>query len=444
MTFTPTLISQNGTPNGKTYKDNVNRPNGNAFKGNSSTAKHEERPVSVHGNLINNQSIYANTMMVPKMNGTSSTGKGLSLPTDHKPTIAAKPSFNLNIPTPSTATHNSFGPNLNISSNALLNTSKISSSNSPSTNGTNTTGMDSSRDNPEFDLSTRVSPQTAVLGCNVNLSRTSSHRHAHLDTQNINYPSSNMNSLQNRLHLNSLNSQQPSLKGVLSQESNKAAQNNSQHNILNTTKPQMFNTSDILSPGEKSFTFPHNSTLAPNANLNFSQNTRSHNQSRSTNNSFFNASFIPTRNVNGQQRAANMTHSKQDTIGPTSGYGGKLKMMNSSLIPENVSKFMQKSKEVGIKDAITSLGLLCVVSLLLALLSLVFLLKLSPVTEERRRELYRFNFLSAKEYVLVYEVTLGMCAIALSLNLCCLLVSSIQFFLAVKLVKSSPIHGRIR
>ena len=139
-----------------------------------------------------------------------------------------------------------------------------------------------------------------------------------------------------------------------------------------------------------------------------------------------------------------MTHSKQDPIGPTSGYGGKLKMMNSSLIPENVSKFMQKSKEVGIKDAITSLGLLCVVSLLLALLSLVFLLKLSPVTEERRRELYRFNFLSAKEYVLVYEVTLGMCAIALSLNLCCLLVSSIQFFLAVKLVKSSPIHGRIR
>ena len=139
-----------------------------------------------------------------------------------------------------------------------------------------------------------------------------------------------------------------------------------------------------------------------------------------------------------------MTSGQGAAVGPVSGYGGKLKMLNSSLIPENVSKFMQKSKEVGIKDGITALGLLCLVSLLLALLSLVFLLKLSPVTEERRRELYRFNFLSAKEYVLVYEVTLGLCAIALSLNLCCLLISSIQFFLAVKLVKSSPIHGRIR
>ena len=146
------------------------------------------------------------------------------------------------------------------------------------------------------------------------------------------------------------------------------------------------------------------------------------------------------------RRVANMTagSAAAGPAGPTSGYGGKLKMMNSSLIPENVSKFMQTSKEIGVKDAITSLGLLCVVSLLLALLSLVFLLKLSPVTEDQRRQMYRFNLLSANEYVAVYEVTLIMCALALSLNLFCLLVSSFQFLLAVKLVKSSPLHGRLR
>merc|ERR1719195_2196029 len=37
-----------------------------------------------------------------------------------------------------------------------------------------------------------------------------------------------------------------------------------------------------------------------------------------------------------------------------------------------------------------------------------------------------------------------MCALSLSLNLCCLLVCAIQFLLAVKLVKSSPTHGKTR
>ena len=102
------------------------------------------------------------------------------------------------------------------------------------------------------------------------------------------------------------------------------------------------------------------------------------------------------------------------------------------------------SKEAGVKGAIQSLGLLCLVSLLFALLSLVFLLKLSPATEERRQKLYQYNFLTASEYVAIYEVTLGMCALSLSLNLCCLLVCAIQFLLAVKLVKSSPTHGKTR
>ena len=442
MTFTPSVLSQNGTPNGKVVKDNTNQTNGHATPiSNKFPNRDDSRPVSVHGNLINNQSIYANTMMVPKMNGTPVNGAISSFRSDSKHS-----SGNTETNSTSMEPSNLTTANLNTSTNALLNTSKISSSNSPSTNGTKTTVMDSSRENPheDFESSTRVSPPTTTNGCNVSLSRSSSHRHGIMETQTSNYQSPSINSHQNRLNLAApFHNQLQSHKAQTTPRVINTPQINSLHSQLNTTRPQGFNTSDILSPGtgERSFNLPHNSTLAPNANLCSSQNNRSHNQSRSASNSFFNTSFIPTRNANNNQRVANMT-SRQNSIGPMSGYGAKLK--NSSLIPENVSKFMQMSKEVGIKDAITSLGLLCLVSLLLALLSLVFLLKLSPVTEERRRELYRFNFLSAKEYVLVYEVTLGMCALALSLNLCCLLVSSIQFFLAVKLVKSSPIHGRAR
>jgi ABC-type sulfate transport system permease component len=100
---------------------------------------------------------------------------------------------------------------------------------------------------------------------------------------------------------------------------------------------------------------------------------------------------------------------------------------------------MTRSKEAGIKEMLTSLGLLCLVSLLLALLSLIFLLKISPMTTSDMRDLRRteqLTIISADEYVVVYEVTLALCALTLSLNLCCLLVCAIQFLFAVKLVKS--------
>ncbi|XP_071449566.1 uncharacterized protein [Hetaerina americana] len=121
------------------------------------------------------------------------------------------------------------------------------------------------------------------------------------------------------------------------------------------------------------------------------------------------------------------------------------KMANGGLniprrvIPSNVTRFMHMSKVVGVKESLTSLGLLCLVSLLLALLSLIFLLKISPATADDVRDLLRteqFKIISAEEYVVVYEVTLALCALTLSLNLCCLLVCAVQFLFAVKLVKS--------
>ena len=98
-------------------------------------------------------------------------------------------------------------------------------------------------------------------------------------------------------------------------------------------------------------------------------------------------------------------------------------------------------REPGVREMLTSLGLLCLVSLLLALLSLVFMLKISPVTAADVKDFLRSDqvtVISPEEYVLVYEVTLALCALSLSLNLCCLLVCAVQFLFAVKLVRDSP------
>lgn len=136
-------------------------------------------------------------------------------------------------------------------------------------------------------------------------------------------------------------------------------------------------------------------------------------------------------------------HSIFSTTGPV-----PMKALNGGLNisrsrnQSTVHKFIAKSKQVGVKEMLVSLGLLCLVSLLLALLSLIFLLKISPVTANDIRELLRaeqLTVITAEEYVVVYEVTLALCALTLSLNLCCLLVCAIQFLFAVKLVKSP--HG---
>lgn len=92
-------------------------------------------------------------------------------------------------------------------------------------------------------------------------------------------------------------------------------------------------------------------------------------------------------------------------------------------VPRQSSR--SKNNRAATEEALTSLALLCLVSLLLALLALLFLLKISaPATG------------TPEEFAVVYEVTLALCALTLSLNLCCLLVCAIQFLFAVKLVHS--------
>jgi len=108
----------------------------------------------------------------------------------------------------------------------------------------------------------------------------------------------------------------------------------------------------------------------------------------------------------------------------------------------NVSNLMLVTADAGVKEMIQSLGLLCLVSLLLALGSLVFLLKILPSPRPLPHTNIQENLLTDLESRTVHQVTVAMIALTLSLNLSCLLVCAIQFLFAAKLVKSS--QGRIR
>lgn len=113
------------------------------------------------------------------------------------------------------------------------------------------------------------------------------------------------------------------------------------------------------------------------------------------------------------------------------GPGGPTVIPLNASWSSSLSQNHHRNPETDVKEMLTSLGLLCLVSLLLALLSVIFLLKISPLT------IMSNSLISPEEFVIVYEITLALCALALSLNLCCLLVCTIQFLFAVKLVKTS-------
>ena len=296
-----------------------------------------------HANLTLNQRIYANTVALPKINGGGAVR------------------------------HGSNGSNGSSTKSASggLNTSKLSSSNSPATtNQTKTSYMDSSRDHSHHELeNTQLSP--------IARSSSTARPNGFLRSGGGGGGGCNQSSSASPPLLNGNRFSNTSNTSALSQE---------------------LRDQSLLRPHLNHHHHHHNKS-SNLTSLNASTNTNHHNASK--------------------------------------------KVLNASaLVPANVSKFMLLSKEAGVRVTITSLGLLCLVSMLLALLSLVFLLKITPAEEKPNAKKYQFDFLTPSEFTSLYEVTLALCALTLVLNLCCLLVCTIQFLFAVKLVKSP--HGRHR
>ena len=323
-------------------------------------------------NLTLNQSIYANTVALPKINGG--------------PAVR----------------HGSNGSNGSSTKSAGgLNTSKLSSSNSPATtNQTKTSYMDSSRwENAQI----LEYYSTYIFSWqNWDLDFFFSRDHSHHELENtqlspIARSSSNTNNRPNGyLRTNQSVSASPPLLTTGNRFSNTSG--------LSTSQEQR----------DQSLLRPHmNSTVHHNNKSNLT----SLNASTNTNHHY----------ISNQNSAAK-------------------KVLNASaLLPANVSKFMLLSKEAGIRVTITSLALLCLVSLLLALLALVFLLKITPPDEKPSHKMMskiQLDFLSPSGFTSLYKAVLALCVLTLVLNLCCLLVCTIQFLFAVKLVKAT--HGRHR
>ena len=325
-----------------------------------------------HANLTLNQSIYANTVALPKINGG--------------PAVR----------------HGSNGSNGSSTKSAGgLNTSKLSSSNSPATtNQTKTSYMDSSRwENAQI----LEYYSTYIFSWqNWDLDFFFSRDHSHHELENtqlspIARSSSNTNNRPNGyLRTNQSVSASPPLLTTGNRFSNTSG--------LSTSQEQR----------DQSLLRPHmNSTVHHNNKSNLT----SLNASTNTNHHY----------ISNQNSAAK-------------------KVLNASaLLPANVTKFMLLSKEAGIRVTITSLALLCLVSLLLALLALVFLLKITPPDEKPSHKMMskiQLDFLSPSGFTSLYKAVLALCVLTLVLNLCCLLVCTIQFLFAVKLVKAT--HGRHR
>ncbi|XP_074650456.1 uncharacterized protein LOC141905488 [Tubulanus polymorphus] len=98
--------------------------------------------------------------------------------------------------------------------------------------------------------------------------------------------------------------------------------------------------------------------------------------------------------------------------------------------------------DYGIDKSILSLGLMALTSLVLALFSTLFLFRLGsmqadePLMKNKPSTTLRNRLItSVTMYENFQDVTIALCSFILMLNLCCLLVSSMQCFYAAKILK---------
>jgi hypothetical protein len=108
-------------------------------------------------------------------------------------------------------------------------------------------------------------------------------------------------------------------------------------------------------------------------------------------------------------------------------------------------------EDYGIHEMLASLALMCLLSLLMAFLALFFLQRTCPIValpedsnsdsnQKVNRNLNAINQMrivtNTKEYVRVFQISVSLSTLTISLDLCCLFVCCIQFLSAVKLLKT--------
>lgn len=106
----------------------------------------------------------------------------------------------------------------------------------------------------------------------------------------------------------------------------------------------------------------------------------------------------------------------------------------------------------GIHEILASLALMCLLSLLMAFLALFFLQRTGPIValpedsnnidgnQKANRNVNHLNRIkiigNSKEYLRVFQISVSLSTLTISLDLCCLFVCCIQFLAAVKLLKT--------
>ncbi|XP_076355495.1 uncharacterized protein LOC143249472 isoform X2 [Tachypleus tridentatus] len=89
-------------------------------------------------------------------------------------------------------------------------------------------------------------------------------------------------------------------------------------------------------------------------------------------------------------------------------------------------------QEKGTYQTLASLALVCLLSLLMSFLATLFLDKLGSFTYDFLDGVIRTN-----EYILVYQVSVALSTLTISLNVCCVFICCLQFLFTIKLLKTS-------
>ena len=119
---------------------------------------------------------------------------------------------------------------------------------------------------------------------------------------------------------------------------------------------------------------------------------------------------------------------------------GGVNIRRGSPLPAAAAKLAAATRQVtvsviGVREMLSSLGLLCLLSLMMGLLALIFLLKMNPPPDAIHVDQVRI--ISPEEAGAVYEVSLALCSLSLTLDVCCCLVCAAQLLFAARLITAS-------